>query len=62
MDKRKVTVCSECFRASCWEGYFMCDLSANAKTIEVPIWILEKLKLESPDYWKEEVTNKKDFE
>ncbi len=31
----------------------MCDLSANANTMELPNWALEKLALESPDYWED---------
>ena len=49
---KKITVCSECLTASCWHGIFMCEESEFAGAIELPIWALEKLKLESSDYWR----------
>lgn len=50
---RLVTVCSECRRACCWQGTFMCDEARFANVIDAPISELEKLDLEHPDYWKE---------
>jgi hypothetical protein len=53
MTTRYVTVCSECLRASCWQGLFMCEKSANAGTIDLDIRYLEKRALEHPSYWDE---------
>jgi hypothetical protein len=46
-----VTVCSECLRASCWQGIFYCEDYKRARTTRKPIAELRALKLESPDYW-----------
>ncbi|MCP3682005.1 MAG: hypothetical protein GY861_04875 [bacterium] len=53
MNERKVTVCSECLRACCWQGVIYCDDYKTAGDMEVPISELKKLNLESSDYWKE---------
>lgn len=50
-DDRLVTVCSECLKASCWQGHFMCDASRGAGTVDKPISELRTLRLEHPDYW-----------
>jgi len=47
-----VTVCDKCHRACCWQGEFMCDKARNAGTINVPVSLLRRLALESPDYWQ----------
>lgn len=51
--KKKITVCSKCLKASCWQGKFLCDESDVASTKEMTIKQLKKLNLEHPDYWKE---------
>lgn len=51
---RRVTVCSECLRTSCWMGWFLCDLAKAAGVLELPVWALEKLELEHSDYWEPE--------
>jgi len=48
---RKVTVCDKCFKASCWQGVYMCNNSSNAGTMEKTIKELKKLKLENSSYW-----------
>ena len=48
----KITVCDECLRASCWQGYFMCDNSNLAGTTEKTKEELIKLDLEHPDHWE----------
>jgi hypothetical protein len=50
-----ITVCDRCYRASCWNGDFLCDDSTIASTIELPIWILKKLELEHPDHWSKPI-------
>lgn len=50
-DMRDVTVCSECFQASCWQGKFMCYDSAHASTIDLPVWALRRLSLEHESHW-----------
>ena len=52
-DEEKVTVCSECKRACCWHGHFMCEEAyASAGTVEVTVGELRKLGLEHEDWWK----------
>jgi len=46
-----ITVCSNCFCASCWNGIFMCDKSDIAGTIDLPIKFLDKLNLENRSYY-----------
>jgi hypothetical protein len=48
----KVTVCSKCLRACCWQGEFMCDDARTAGTEELSIKELMELDLEHPSYWK----------
>ncbi len=48
-----IEVCSECLKASCWHGEFMCDESRDAGTILKPISELANLKLEHPDNWSD---------
>lgn len=50
-DVEKVTVCSNCLRASCWQGIFMCDESRSAGTVEKDVQELTELNLEHPSYW-----------
>ncbi len=51
--KSKVTVCSKCLRASCWQGFFFCEEAKIAGTIEKTIDELKKLALEDSIYWKD---------
>jgi len=50
----KITVCSECLRASCLRGDFYCENYKNASVIKVPIDKLRQLGLESPSYWDDQ--------
>lgn len=50
-DATLVTVCSACKRACCWDGYFMCDDSRTAGTIELTVGELKKLGLEHSDFY-----------
>lgn len=56
-DNDLVTVCNKCFQVSCWKGIFMCDSSDIAGTIDLPIWILKRLKLENLEYCEKEDGN-----
>lgn len=51
-DERLITVCSECYQASCWQGAFYCDKYKTAGTVQVPLRELKKLKREHPSYWR----------
>lgn len=51
-DERKVTVCSNCLRASCWQGVLMCEHSRQASTLQYPVRTLRRLAKESPSYWR----------
>lgn len=53
-NNKKVTVCGNCFKASCWKGYFMCDESQFAGTVEKTIDELKELGLEDSDAWKDD--------
>lgn len=53
-DLALVTVCSECLRASCWQGKFYCDNYQTAGAVQKTIAELKELDLENPDYWKQE--------
>lgn len=46
----KITVCDKCFKASCWQGTFMCDESRGAKTTQKTRKSLIILDLEHTDY------------
>lgn len=48
----KVTVCSVCLCASCWQGLFMCDYASSAGTTEKTRAELEALDLEHPRFWE----------
>lgn len=52
-DARKVTVCSVCLRASCWQGVELCDKARGASTLEYPVRTLRKLAKEPESYWQE---------
>ncbi len=49
MDDRIVTVCSECFRASCWHGEDFCREYRTAGTVEMTSKDLDELGLEPKD-------------
>lgn len=53
-DQKLIEVCSECKRASCWYGEFMCDGAKNASTIKMQISELRALDLESERFWSDE--------
>lgn len=48
-EDRLVTVCDQCYMASCWRGIFRCEGSINAGTVQMPVWHLRELDLEHPD-------------
>lgn len=48
---KKITVCSKCLRASCWQGTFYCEESKSAGTVEKTEPELKKLDLEHSEYW-----------
>lgn len=50
-ESRLVTVCSACFRASCWHGEFYCSEYRIAGTVEKTVRELKKLNLEHSCYW-----------
>ena len=50
-----VTVCSECLRACCWRGEFMCDDAVSADIIDKTVAELRRLKLEHSDYWRRSI-------
>lgn len=52
--EKKVTVCSACKCASCWQGLFMCEKAGSAGTEELTVEELEKLDLEHPRFWSGE--------
>jgi hypothetical protein len=49
-DEELITVCDNCYRASCWHGIFMCDDSDIAGTIELSRRELLRINKEHPDY------------
>jgi hypothetical protein len=51
-EKRPVMVCDSCFRASCWQGIFMCDEATAAGLTTRSVGELRALNLEDPSYWK----------
>lgn len=56
--ERKVTVCSACLRACCWQGSFMCDAADMAGTVEKTIAELRAGQYgESPHYWNKDRTD-----
>lgn len=50
-DSDQVTVCDNCFQASCWQGIFMCDEARDAGIVIKTVADLRKLKLENESYW-----------
>ena len=47
-----ITVCDQCFRASCWQGVFYCDKSKTAGTVKKTRRELNEKRLEHPSWWK----------
>lgn len=56
--KKKIMVCANCLRASCYYGEFYCEDYKTANTTIKTIGELRKLKLENSDYWKSETLQK----
>ena len=49
----KVTVCDKCFRASCWQGEFMCEDARTAGTVEKTVAELRAGNFgEHEHYWR----------
>jgi len=53
-DDKKITVCSSCLKASCWQGIFFCQHYLEAGTVEMTVGELKKLGREHPSYWKDD--------
>lgn len=51
-DARRVTVCAECKRASCWQGSMMCEGYRQAGSKDLSVGELRLLARESPHYWE----------
>ena len=51
----RITVCSACLSAACWQGEFMCDDSYSAGTIEKRVNELIGLGIDHPDWWNNEL-------
>ncbi len=49
--ERRVTVCAECLKASCWHGVFMCDKSDNADVTTRTVRELDALGFEHPEHY-----------
>lgn len=50
---QKVTVCDNCFRASCWHGEFYCDEAKTAGTVEKTVAELRAGNYgEHESYWR----------
>ena len=54
-DDQKITVCSACLRACCWQGYYMCDTARSAGTVEKTVAELRELNLEDGDWWPDSI-------
>ena len=52
--KKKVLVCSQCARASCWYGEFMCEDARGAGLRILTVSDLRKLDREHEDFWSDE--------
>lgn len=53
-EERKITVCAECKRATCWWTLFPCDKYYSADVVDLPVSELAKLAREHPSYWTPE--------
>ena len=49
MDSRLIQICSECEKASCWHGEFMCSDARGADLILKTATELDKLNVEHKD-------------
>lgn len=49
---KTITICDNCLRASCWQGYFYCERYKEAGTTEKTIAELKELALEHSDWWR----------
>jgi hypothetical protein len=47
----KVTVCSSCLCACCWQGSFMCDEARYAGTLDKTVADLNGSMRENPEWW-----------
>jgi len=56
--KRLVEVCTECGRACCWHGEFMCYESKHAGTEKKTVAELKKTNLEHESYYSKETIKK----
>jgi hypothetical protein len=54
VDRRMITVCRACLRASCWQGQHPCERAAKLTSTRMPARTLRKLLLEAPHYWESE--------
>lgn len=48
---RMVTVCSECLKASCWHGEFLCERSRAANIVRRTVGQLRDLNREHPEQY-----------
>lgn len=55
-DNDKITVCSHCKLATCWDGEFMCQQSKTADIEVLTVGELKKLDLEHPSYWERQLS------
>jgi hypothetical protein len=53
-----ILVCSECKRASCWRGLFMCEEARGAGSVAIKVEQLRELGLEDPSYWASDAGQK----
>jgi hypothetical protein len=51
VDNRLVAVCSECLRASCWQGALVCSEAGWATMMQKSVSELRRLAYEDPSYW-----------
>jgi len=58
-EKRLITVCDKCLRASCWQGVFLCDESRGAGTKRMTRAALVKLGREHVSYLKTDLQMEK---
>lgn len=50
-----VDVCSHCKRASCWQGFLLCDEHKDAGVISLSVERLREWKLEDESYWLDDL-------
>ncbi len=55
-DDMLITVCSECERACCWQGEFMCDDARLAGTVDLTVGELRRNpRGENERYWRDHI-------